>query len=54
MTKLITHLIFLGFTLKSAAVFAVELELKWSLEDVFEMPESAVYDAVRNAIYVST
>ena len=47
----------LGSTFPTAAVFALELELelelRWSLENVFEMPESAVYDTRRNAIYVS-
>ena len=43
----------LGLSLPTGTLFALELELKWSLENVFEMPESAVYDFRRNAIYVS-
>ncbi len=43
-----------GLTLLySGAASAVELELRWSLENLFEMPESAVHDIRRNVIYVS-
>ena len=46
-------LLVLLLTLLSHVVRSAELQLVWSIENKFNMPESATYDAKRQSIYVS-